>query len=104
MSHLSLAQRGPPGYPGEYERLWSEPAKNPNLIHWVGPPILDADRPINQLFYDYLTSAEREKWDALCQQRRAKVGREHKRLNHSLRKAARFITLFDERKQRRQTS
>ncbi len=49
-------------YPGEYEHLWSDAHRKPYLIHWAGPA-LETDRPINELFYAFLTKAERAEWD-----------------------------------------
>lgn len=78
-------------YPAGYDRLWSDPARAPYLIHWAGPNTLDEDRPINRLFYDYLTAAERQEWDALARARRAKADRERRRANHPLRRVARLL-------------
>lgn len=58
-------------YPGEYEPLWADPSRKPYLIHWAGP-VLDWERPINDIFYGFLTAAERAEWDELQRARRAK--------------------------------
>lgn len=78
-------------YPGEYEHLWSDPQKKPYLIHWAGPTTLDADRPINRLFYDYLTAAETEEWRALQRRRAAQAKVEHRRAHNLFRRAARYV-------------
>ena len=49
-------------YSGEYERYWSIPEHKPYLIHWAGTP-LNTPRPINQIFYDFLTPSEKLEWD-----------------------------------------
>ena len=49
-------------YPGDYEPLWQDPKRKPYLIHWAGPT-LEWPLPINQIFYDFLTRAEKEEWD-----------------------------------------
>lgn len=78
-------------YPGEYEHLWRDPAKQPYLIHWAGPHTLDVERPINQLFYDWLTKGELREWQDL-QRRRTAVAALRKRRDHSfLRRTARFL-------------
>ena len=48
-------------YPGEFESLWQDPQRKPFFIHWAGP-VLDEDRPINELFYKFLTKGEKEEW------------------------------------------
>jgi hypothetical protein len=71
-------------YPAEYVKYWQEPKRQPHLIHWAGLP-MDVPRPINQLFYSFLTPAEKADWDAQIKiwtrQRRAQ--------NRSLRAIAR---------------
>jgi len=49
-------------YAGDYEKFWSDAQRKPYLIHWAGTA-MDAGRPIDKLFYDYLTRAERKEWD-----------------------------------------
>ncbi|HEV8384140.1 MAG TPA: hypothetical protein VGQ11_04650 [Candidatus Acidoferrales bacterium] len=50
-------------YPGAYENFWRDAARKPYLIHWAGTA-MDVPRPINKLFYDFLTAAEKAEWDA----------------------------------------
>jgi hypothetical protein len=50
-------------YPGEFESLWKDPQRKPIFIHWAGP-VLDQDRPINELFYKFLTKDEAAEWRA----------------------------------------
>ena len=78
-------------YPGEYEHLWVDPAKKPYLIHWAGPDTLDIDRPISQLFYTYLSAAERQEWDALSSRRRIMADRAARRARGPMRRVARFL-------------
>jgi hypothetical protein len=49
-------------YPGEYDHYWSIREHKPYLIHWAGTP-LDIPRPINQIFYNFLTPSEKLEWD-----------------------------------------
>jgi hypothetical protein len=50
-------------YAGGYEEYWSDARRKPYLIHWAGTA-MDAGRPIDKLFYNYLTAAEKKEWDA----------------------------------------
>ena len=49
-------------YPADYEELWSDEGRKPYLIHWAGQA-LDQERPINSLFFKYLSSLEKAEWD-----------------------------------------
>ncbi len=57
-------------YADGYEGFWSDARRKPYLIHWAGTP-MDAGRPIDKLFYDYLTASEKAEWDALRQGKKA---------------------------------
>jgi hypothetical protein len=62
-------------YTGEFRSFWEDPQRKPFFIHWAGP-VLDEDRPINELFYEFLTKEEKDEWFAqraerLEQKRRA---------------------------------
>lgn len=46
----------------DYDRLWNTEARKPYLIHWAGVP-MNSPRAIHELFYQYLTVAERREWD-----------------------------------------
>ena len=48
-------------YREDFESFWKEKDHMPIFIHWAGP-ILDDERPINQLFYDFLTKEELSEW------------------------------------------
>ena len=50
-------------YPGDYEKFWSDAQRKPYLIHWAGTA-MDAGRPIDKLFYNYLTATEKSEWAA----------------------------------------
>lgn len=78
-------------YPGDYEHLWTDAARKPYLIHWAGPDTLQVDRPINALFLDHLTAAERGEWDALCRKRAADAADRTRRANSPWRRAARLL-------------
>ena len=55
-------------YPGDYEHYWSEEQRKPYLLHWAGLP-MDVPRPIHQIFYNFLTPAEKAEWDEQVRQR-----------------------------------
>jgi hypothetical protein len=78
-------------YPGAYEHLWTDPARKPYLIHWAGPHTLDIDRPINQLFYDWLSAAELTEWKELQRRRAAEAERRRRRANNPLRRGVRLL-------------
>ncbi len=50
-------------YPDAYEKFWNDARRKPYLIHWAGTAMDDA-RPIHQLFYGFLTAAEKAEWAA----------------------------------------
>ncbi len=50
-------------YAGAYEDFWRDARRKPYLIHWAGTA-MDAGRPIDTLFYNYLTAAEKSEWTA----------------------------------------
>jgi hypothetical protein len=78
-------------YPGEYEHLWADPTKKPYLIHWAGPETLDIDRPINRLFYEYLTNAEMREWQEISKRRVAEAALRRKRASSLVWRAARLL-------------
>lgn len=49
-------------YLDEYEHYWTDLESKPYLIHWAGTR-MDIPRPINQIFYNYLTASEKAEWD-----------------------------------------
>ena len=49
-------------YPADYEHYWTDPQRKPYLIHWAGTR-MDVPRPINQIFYNFLTQAEKAEWN-----------------------------------------
>lgn len=53
----------------DYQRYWPNGKKKPYIIHWAGCR-MDTDRPIDHLFTDYLTTAEREAWDAQVKEKK----------------------------------
>jgi hypothetical protein len=78
-------------YPGAYEHLWADPAKKPYLIHWAGPRTLDIDRPINELFYSFLSAEERREWDFLSTRRKQNADRSERRARNPFRRAIRYL-------------
>jgi hypothetical protein len=47
-------------YP-DYQKLWTAETK-PYFLHWAGP-CYSWDRPPNEIFFEYLTRAERQEWE-----------------------------------------
>jgi hypothetical protein len=65
-------------YPdADYQRLWTDPQRAPYLIHWAGNELYN-DRPINQVFHQYLTTAERREWDEHVKQKRIRDGQAYR--------------------------
>lgn len=62
-------------YPRAYRELWRDQNRLPWFIHWAGP-VLEEDRPINELFYEFLTADERREWDEKERVRMEKKKRE----------------------------
>jgi hypothetical protein len=82
-------------YEGDFRRLWDTQAAKPYLVHYAGR-VLDWDLPINELFYDYLTRAEREVFDsAKAERRRRKAYLD--RWPQRVRLINRLLTLVDSR-------
>ena len=54
-------------YPGEYETYWTDPQRKPYLIHWAGTA-MDVPRPINSIFYSFLSPTEKSEWDRQLRQ------------------------------------
>lgn len=49
-------------YSGSYDSYWKDEARKPYLVHWAGCR-MNMNRPIDRLFLDYLTGAERREWE-----------------------------------------
>jgi hypothetical protein len=50
-------------YVGEYRGYWEDHLRKPYLIHWAGGCLYLYDRPVNSIFYQFLTNQERSEWD-----------------------------------------
>jgi hypothetical protein len=48
----------------DFDRYWHPPVRKPYLIHWAGID-MSSPRPLNELFYQYLTTKERREWDEM---------------------------------------
>lgn len=60
-------------YPEEYEYYWQEAKRKPYLIHWAGTQIdISINRPIDSIFYSFLTKSEREEWQNEAKIKKAK--------------------------------
>lgn len=77
-------------YSDEYEYYWTDPQRKPYLIHWAGTP-MDVPRPINQIFYDFLTPTEKAEWDEQVRQW-SRLNRQKKRSMRAI--ARRFKYAF----------
>ena len=55
----------------DFRRFWQDQRTAPYLLHWAGVSMHD-DRPIHELFYQYLTEAERAEWHAQTAARAAR--------------------------------
>ena len=49
-------------YPGDYLKYWEDEKRKPYMIHWAGTKMW-IYRPINEVFYSYLSPEERKEWD-----------------------------------------
>lgn len=49
-------------YESEYRSYWKTEAQKPYLIHWAGCDRSER-RPVDELFYNFLTDTEKEEWD-----------------------------------------
>ncbi|MDJ1469749.1 hypothetical protein QNI19_15060 [Cytophagaceae bacterium DM2B3-1] len=48
-------------YPHEYLPYWKNETSKPYIIHWAGLRV-DGSRPIDDLFFKYLTQEEKQEW------------------------------------------
>ncbi len=75
-------------YPAEYEQYWQDPHRKPYLIHWAGNKPSDSSRrPIDQIFYSFLTLEETADWNEQVKQLRLKQHQQE----HSFRAVARKV-------------
>ena len=72
----------------KYESYWQDTARRPYLIHWAGVP-MQVERPINELFYHYLTPAERDEWHAQIRSKTVSGQKLRPRLHRAKRRAMR---------------
>ena len=74
-------------YTNEYECYWTDIQRKPYLIHWAGQKPGNSNRPIDQIFYNFLTKVEKSEWEE--QMKNWKLQESSK--NHSLRAVARRV-------------
>ena len=55
-------------YNSEYEHYWQDSERKPYLIHWAGQKPTDENRPINKIFYNFLSTAEIIEWQQTFRQ------------------------------------
>lgn len=59
-------------YPADYALYWQDPQRQPYLIHWAGAKPSDPNRPIDQIFYNFLTAEETTEWNDQVRQTQLK--------------------------------
>jgi hypothetical protein len=64
-------------YDGDYLHYWQDENRKPYIMHWAGVH-MNEPRPINQLFYSFLTEAEREEWDGMVAEKYSPKRIKHK--------------------------
>jgi hypothetical protein len=80
-------------YLDEYEHYWTDLESKPYLIHWAGTR-MDIPRPINQIFYNYLTASEKAEWDEQVKAASAKRDKQNRSVRALARKFKRaFLSL-----------
>lgn len=77
-------------YPGDYAAYWPTEAQTPYLIHWAGVPMHLA-RPINAIFLDHLTAAEKAEWALQVAAERQRRAAAQSPLRARLRRAVRRL-------------
>lgn len=77
-------------YPDEqYRRFWRTEERTPYLIHWAGRD-MSQQRPIDEIFYSFLTEPEKAEWrDQIKARRSGAVSASVRRARESARAAAR---------------
>jgi hypothetical protein len=76
-------------YAGDFEKFWSNAQRKPYLIHWAGTA-MGTGRPIDKLFFHYLTAAEKVEWAAQegSRKKAAPLGGVARRVKRALKKLA----------------
>ncbi len=83
-------------YPdGDYKRFWRDESRMPYLIHWAGCKMSD-DRPIHELFTQYLTLAELTEWHDEVAARADRESHDRRSLRQRLRRVAWGLKSFAE--------
>ena len=81
-------------YPDEhYERNWTDAARKPYLLHWAGC-VMTGPRPIDEIFLNYLTTAERKEWEDDVNQQRRERHQFQRSLSGRLKKVVRGVKAF----------
>jgi hypothetical protein len=80
-------------YDGEYRSYWRTDQETPYLIHWAGVA-MEQSRPINDLFYQYLTDAERSEWNDWVKAAAARFRKRDRSLRSRLRRLRRASKAF----------
>ncbi|NTW20202.1 MAG: hypothetical protein HGA42_11615 [Nostocales cyanobacterium W4_Combined_metabat2_030] len=81
-------------YPDKYEHYWTDSDRKPYLIHWAGTR-MDIPRPMNQIFYNYLTASEKAEWDEQVKTASLKRNKQNRSFRAFARKIKRAVlTLY----------
>jgi hypothetical protein len=75
------------------ESTWSDENRKPYLIHWAGCD-MNTGRPIDRLFTDFLTQAERAEWQEEVAAKARRLEAERRTPTFQLRRLARGIRAF----------
>jgi len=80
-------------YDGEYRGFWRTEQETPYLIHWAGVA-MEKPRPINELFYQYLSQPERREWDHWVKAAATRFSKRDRSLRSRLRRVRRGSSMF----------
>ncbi|OBQ41717.1 MAG: hypothetical protein AN484_20320 [Aphanizomenon flos-aquae WA102] len=82
-------------YPDKYEHYWTDSDRKPYLIHWAGTR-MDIPRPMNQIFYNYLTASEKAEWDEQVKTASLKRNKQNRSFRAFARKIKRAVLTLNQ--------
>jgi hypothetical protein len=82
-------------YPDKYEHYWTDSHRKPYLIHWAGTR-MDIPRPMNQIFYNYLTASEKAEWDEQVKTASLKRNKQNRSFRAFARKIKRAVLTLNQ--------
>lgn len=77
-------------YTGDYKPFWADEARTPYLIHWAGV-LPEIERPIHDIFEQYLTREEKAEWDEEVRQAAEKRAKSARSMRNVARKSKRAL-------------